>query len=901
MSLVAGQRLGPYEISGKLGEGGMGEVYKARDTRLGRTVTIKVLPAFLAGDPDLRARFEREARVISSLQHPHICTLFDVGREGDQDFLVMEYLEGEPLSARLARGRLSLEETLAFGRQIAVALDKAHRHGVVHRDLKPGNVILTRGGGVKLLDFGLAKLQKGLLHQVSMAGSLDSRTVLAGSEPLTGAGTVVGTPEYMAPEQLEGRETDARCDLWALGCVLYQMVTGERPFARANLASVITAIMSSEPSIPQEAAVPSGLEKLIRFCLVKDPELRWQSAYDLALELENLMRPGRTESSAGLPAAMPPAPSSRRGLAQLGLGLAGGLLVAAMVAVAASRAPDGPRQPIRFQLPPEPGVEIPMGPERSQLAISPDGRLLAYVGLDTQWVSRVYLRPAAEAAAKVLPGTEGATSIMWSPDGRSLAFFGAGQLKRLELAGGAPVVLCDVDPGIGYAGSWGSAGQIVFSSVRGKSLMRIAATGGVPEKLLEPDPQHQEARLLWPVFLPDGKRILYSLRLGAAEGFLMLLEPGRDPRQVGPMLSRVELIGRDHLLYCSEGTLLAQRFDADGARLVGAPQSVAPEVRYFYSTGWAAFAASAAGSLIYHTAADSSRFYQYDRGGVQQKIFGSAGNYLSLSLAGDGKSLLTDRMQPKFGTFDIWQFDLEQGFETRLTSSPTAEFNPLLLAGGREMIYSAARGDTPNLVRRELLGGDEKVLLPSTGFQEIGGISAAGDLMAFLERREKGGFRGFLLPLAGALAGAPVAGGQQARALLPDKELRILRLSSDGRYLAWVSNESGKVEAYAAPLENPNQRIRLSRQGAYRVRWRRDGREVFWLTPQSELVAAPVETEPTLSVGESRVLLSFPPGLNPLDFDVDESGHKLVVLMREQRGGMLPASVILDWAPEADS
>jgi Tol biopolymer transport system component/predicted Ser/Thr protein kinase len=892
MSLVAGHRLGPYEISGKLGEGGMGEVYKARDTRLGRTVAIKVLPAFLAGDPDLRARFEREARVISSLQHPHICTLFDVGREGDQDFLVMEYLEGEPLSARLARGRLSLEETIGYGRQIAAALDKAHRHGVVHRDLKPGNVILTRGGGVKLLDFGLAKLQKGLLHQVPAAGLLDSRTVLAGSEPLTGAGTVVGTPEYMSPEQLEGRDTDARCDLWALGCVLYQMVTGERPFARANLASVITAIMSTEPAIPPEAAVPPELERLIRFCLVKDPEQRWQSAYDLALELESLSGPKRAEGGAEQPPAMP-LQASRRGLAQVASGLAGGLLLAALLAVV-TRAPDGPpRQPIRFQLAPEPGVEISMKVERSQLAISPDGRLFAYVGVDPEWVSRIYLRPAAEAESRALPGTDGVSSILWSPDGKSLAFFATGKLKRLELSGGAPIVLCDVDPGMSHAGSWGSAGQIVYS-VQGKSLMRVAATGGVPEKLLGPDPQHQEARLLWPYFLPDGRRILYSLRLGGEEGFLMLLEPGREPRQVAPMASRFELVGRHHLLFCSEGTLLAQRFDADSARLAGAPQSVAPEVRYFHSTGWAAFAASAAGSLVYLTAADSSRFYQYGRDGSQQKILGSAGTYLSLSLAGDGKSLLTDRMQPKFGTHDIWQLDLERGFETRLTSSPTAEFNPLLLADGKEMIYSAARSGTPNLVRRELLAGEEQVLLPSSGFQEAGGVSSAGDLIAFIERRERGGFRGYLLPLAGA----PGAGGQEARALFPpDTEQKLVRLSGDGRHLAWVSAESGKVEAYAAPIENTNQRIRLSRQGAYSVRWRRDGREVFWLTPQAELIAAPVATEPQLAVGEPRVLASFPAGLDALDFDVDESGEKLMVLMRERHAGAQPASVILDWAP----
>ena len=885
MTLASGSRLGPYEISSKLGEGGMGEVYKARDTRLGRTVAIKILSASFAEDAELRSRLEREARAISSLQHPHICTLFDIGRDGERDYLVMEYLEGEPLSVRLARGKLSLEETLRYGRQIAEALDKAHRHGIVHRDLKPGNVILTRSG-VKLLDFGLAKLQMGLATS-PLARPLDSKTVLAGSEPLTLDGMVVGTPEFMAPEQLEGRETDARCDLWALGCVLFQMITGQRPYARENLASVITAVMSSDPLVPEGAEVPPGLERLIRFCLTKDPEQRWQSAHDLVLELTALT--ARPDSF-----ALPAETTSPRGLRRLRLrylggGLVAGLLLAALALVFLRAPAAGPRPPVRFQVSPPPGVEISQNFEGRQLAISPDGRTLAFVGSDETPTWRVYLRPLGAQEATPLMGTEGVSSIFWSPDGKALAFFGNGKLKRLDLeGGGAPVILCDVDPGIGYSGSWSRQGEIVFASVQGKVLMRIPATGGDPELLLEPDPAKQETRIGWPVFLPDGKRLLYQLRKENDDSTLMLFEPGRPPQPLVAIDSRFELVEPDVLVYVREGALIAQRIDVDQAKLVGAPQAIVSELRYFYSTGWAAFAISpSGGTLFYLTERDSSRFYVYDRSGRQQGSLGPVGTYLNLTLADDGKSLLTDRMQTTFGTYDIWQLDLEQGIENRLTTSPAAEFAPFPLPGGKAMIYSVVLAGSPNLVLRQLLAGEEQHLLPSTGFQQIWDVAADGKQALFTERAEKGGFRGYRLNLVGE---------KQAQALFPaTTEQACLRFSPDARHIAFLSNDNGEREAYVAPLDNPNDRIRLSRQGAARLRWRRDGREILWWTPQGEMVAVEVKTEPRLEVGEPRVLFRL--NADVRDFDVDADGQRLILLVREKRGGAEPASVILDGLP----
>lgn len=885
MTLASGSRLGPYEISSKLGEGGMGEVYKARDTRLGRTVAIKILSASFAEDAELRARLEREARAISSLQHPHICTLFDIGRDGERDYLVMEYLEGEPLAVRLARGKLSLEETLRYGRQIAEALDKAHRHGIVHRDLKPGNVILTRGG-VKLLDFGLAKLQMGFAPS-PLAKPLDSKTVLAGSEPLTLDGMVVGTPEFMAPEQLEGRETDARCDLWALGCVLFQMITGQRPYARENLASVITAVMSSEPQMPEDAGVPPGLERLIRFCLTKDPDQRWQSAHDLVLELTALTT--RPDSF-----ALPTETTSPRGLRglrlrYLGGGLAAGLLLAVLALVFFRAPAAGPRPPVRFQVSPPPGVEISQNFEGRQLAISPDGRTLAFVGSDEIPTWRVYLRPLGAQEATPLAGTEGVSSIFWSPDGKALAFFGNGKLKRLDLeGGGAPVILCDVDPGIGYSGSWSRQGEIVFASVQGKVLMRIPATGGEPELLLEPDPAKKETRIGWPVFLPDGKRLLYQLRKENDDSTLMLFEPGKPPRPLVAIDSRFELVEPDVLVYAREGALIAQRIDVDQAKMVGAPVAIVPELRYFYSTGWAAFAISpSGGTLFYLTERDSNRFYVYDRSGQRERSLGPVGTYLNFALADDGKSLLTDRMQTTFGTYDIWQFDLETGNDNRLTSNPAAEFGPLPLPGGKAMIYSVAHAGAPNLVLRQLLAGEEQHLLPSTGFQQIWDVAADGSQALFTERAEKGGFRGYRLNLQGE---------KQPQALFPaGTEQASLRFSPDARHIAFLSSDNGEREAYVAPLDNPNDRIRLSRQGATRLRWRRDGREILWWTLQGEMVAVEVKTEPRLEIGEPKVLFRL--NADVRDFDVEADGERLILLVREKRGGAEPASVILDGLP----
>jgi len=513
MTLVPGTKLGPYEILSALGAGGMGEVYRARDTRLGRDVAVKVLPGHLSADPAVRARFEREARTISSLNHPHICTLYDVGREGDTDYLVMELVEGETLAARLARGPLAVAELLRTGAEIADALDRAHRAGVVHRDLKPGNVMLTRSGA-KLMDFGLARATgpTGSSGSGASIGPLTQSPTVA--PPLTAEGAIVGTFHYMAPEQLEGREADERSDLWAMGCLLYEMATGRRAFDGKSQASLIAGIMGGEPvPILQVAPVaPPALDRVVRACLAKDPADRLQSAHDVKLQLSWIVEGG---SAADAPR---PAVTRRRGREALAwLVAAAGLGVAAAALLLARRpAPDAPS--VHAFLGPPPGVLFSSSTDQPlPLAISPDGTRIAFCARNGEGPDLLWVRSLGAQDARAIPGTEGAEGPFFSPDGRSLGFFAKGKLKRVDVAGGPVITLTEgLDP---RGGSWNEGGVILFTAGSSGPVSRIAADGGAVSAATALDAERGESTHRYPHFLPDGRHFLYlARRAGAGAG-----------------------------------------------------------------------------------------------------------------------------------------------------------------------------------------------------------------------------------------------------------------------------------------------------------------------------------------------------------------------------------------------
>ncbi|HYK42328.1 MAG TPA: protein kinase, partial [Thermoanaerobaculia bacterium] len=610
MTLTAGSRLGPYEILAPIGAGGMGQVWKARDTRLERTVAIKVLPEHLSSSPDSRQRFEREAKTISQLSHPHICALHDVGREGDREYLVMELLEGQTLADRLLKGPLPISETLRFGAQIASALDAAHRKGIVHRDLKPANVMLTKSG-VKLLDFGIAKM----LAPTPTMESLTSAATAA--KDVTRPGIVLGTVPYMAPEQLQGGETDSRGDIFALGAVLYEMATGRRAFDGGSAVSIMSAILTSEP--PPVSSVqpiaPPALDRLVGTCLAKEPDDRWQTARDVELQLSAITGAAAATPVAGVAAAPP------RGRARwLPWAIASAsAAVAAAVAMAAfmrARAPqDRPAQTIRFSVSPPANGAFSYFVETSFLAVSPDGTQLAYVASEPQGGQRVFVRPLSAAEARPIAGTERARSLFWSPDGRSIGYFADDKLRRVNVSGGAAVSICDVSSRLGSSGTWGAGGDILFSGGLGEAIYRVPASGGTPAALLRPDPSRGESVVLWPWFLPDGKRFLYLLIPQAGPATLMLAEPGKSPRPVMPLDSAAQYADPGYLLFAREGALLGQRFDAKTGQTSGEPFSVAERVRYFLSTGSASFAASRSGTLAYQSEGDRRRLVWFDRTG----------------------------------------------------------------------------------------------------------------------------------------------------------------------------------------------------------------------------------------------------------------------------------------------
>ncbi|MCW8984347.1 MAG: protein kinase, partial [Thermoanaerobaculales bacterium] len=495
MAIEVGARLGPYEIEEAIGAGGMGEVYRARDTRLERSVAIKVLPAHLAESPELRQRLEREAKAVSSLSHPHICPLYDIGHEGGVDYLVMEFIEGETLADRLTRGALSIDDVLRYGVQISDALEKAHRQGIVHRDLKPGNVMIT-ADGAKLLDFGLAKAE-------GVGGGDDADLTVSPtvSKPLTAVGTVIGTYQYMAPEQLEAKASDARTDIFALGAMLYEMATGRRAFLAETQASLIGAIMHEEPQPVSsiQPMTPPAFDRVIQSCLAKDPEDRWQTAHDVKLQLQWIAEGG---SVVGLPAPVAARRKSREKVAWIAFAIS--LLAAALFATGYFlRAPEPPRQ-TRFEIAPPPELATVGSPR-----ISPDGRNLVFRGVDSDGTAQLWVRPMNSVEARPLAGTEGARDDgrpMWSPDSRYVAFFVGGKLKKVPVAGGPAQTICDAN---GADGSWSTNGEILFDGATTAPLMRVAAAGGIARPEVSLEDLEGVTGVGWPEFLPDGEHFIY--------------------------------------------------------------------------------------------------------------------------------------------------------------------------------------------------------------------------------------------------------------------------------------------------------------------------------------------------------------------------------------------------------
>ncbi len=901
MKLEPGTRLGPYEIVSPVGAGGMGEVYKARDTRLDRSVAIKVLTSRLAGAGDPRARFEREAKAISALNHPHICTLHDVGHEGDSEYLVMEYLEGESLSQRLAKGRLPLDQVYRLGAQIADALDKAHQRGIVHRDLKPGNVMLTRSG-VKLLDFGLAKLRADATSSGDDNANSICTTFIAGASghhdaggPLTDRNVLIGTLPYMAPEQLDGKEADTRSDLWALGCVLYEMVAGKRAFAAEGQASLMSSILTAEPRgvAEHQPLAPADLDRLIRACLAKDPDDRWQSAHDVMAELRWIAE----RSSASGVAAPGPGPPRRlrreRSVAAVAVLLALGL-IAALTLRPRAGAPETTRFVVLSPL----DADFAPG-----LAVSPDGRQLAFVA-GVQGRREIWVRPLAALEARRLPGTEGARFPFWSPDGRSLGFFANYKLMRVDLAGGAAQPLASANDGRG--GAWGSTGVILFAPTPIAAIHRVPASGGADEVVTHVDKTRGESDHRWPVFLPDGRHFVYLARGRVPEDHALVAGSLDGPEAkvlvTGLQSSIAYAAFGGYLLYVRERTLVAQPFDPDRLRFTGEPvplaQAVDPIGEGTPGTAYAFFAAG--GSTLAYRAGVRviSQPTWFDRGGMELRRAGPPGDFDEPALSPDGKDVALDRNDEHL-TSAVWRLDLERGALSRLSFGAGSALAPAWSPDGSRVAYTC--GQLRSLCLRPASGaGNEVVLLTSDAAKLVDDWSPDGRFLLYEEVSRRTTADLWLLPLAGER--------RPALYLQTPFDETHAKFSPDGRFVAYTSNESGRDEVYVQTFPAAGGKWQISTDGGDQAQWREDGKELFFLGLDRKLRAVAIKSEhgfeprfePRFEPGIQRVLFeartAVPAGLaSRAYYAVSGDGQRFLVDKIVSDGGRIPITVVLDW------
>ncbi|HET9327828.1 MAG TPA: protein kinase [Candidatus Eisenbacteria bacterium] len=883
MTLPTTTRLGPYEILAPLGAGGMGEVYRARDTRLLREVAIKVLARHLSNSPEIRSRFEREARTVSSLNHPHICTLHDVGREGDTDFLVMELVEGETLAHRLTMGPLPPPEVLRLGAQISDALDRAHRAGVIHRDLKPGNVMLTRLG-VKLMDFGLARatgLDAPSSSVASMAGLTQSPTM---AQPLTAEGTIVGTFQYMAPEQLEGKEANVCSDLWALGCVLYEMATGKRAFEGSTQASLISAIMRDQPRpISQLSPLsPPALERLVNQCLAKDPEERWQSAGDIRRELE-WIRSGTSQSAA----APVPAPRPVRLPAWVGLA-AGGAIAAGALIVAfgpwAARTPNPAA--MRFTIMSPPGMTL-MYPAEAEL--SPDGRAIVYVAGDSVGTRRLFLRSLDNPQARALAGTEGASLPFWSPDGRRLGFFAAAKLKKMALDGSPPSVLCDApDP---RGGSWSRDETIVFAPNNQGGLFKISASGGTPEPLTKPDPARKERGHRYPQFLPDGRHFLF-VAIGIddlATTFAGSIDGGKpvEIRRGGAM---ARFAPPDHVVFREGGVgrgenrrVLAQRFDPGARRLRGEPRLLLDRASAT-NFGYSNITTDARGTLVAQQwDPPRSRVTWKDRSGRSLGVVADDLDAVTGSLSPDGRQLA----YPGVTARDLMLHDLDSGISRRLSFENQPVANIVWSPDGRFIAFTRLFG---------FRGWQARVKAIDTG--QDSALFSGHELFNFPQAWSRDGRWLVVLRVDSTstadLWKVPMTGGGSAQIYQRTRgEEQQASLSPDGKWIAYVVTEDGRPSLFVQSFPDPGIPYQVTVDEPAGVAWNDRGDVLGVGTRTGELLSIQVSTASGFRQGATTRLFRLTK--DETLFDVERGGQRFLIGTFKDLSATTYLDVVLNW------
>jgi Tol biopolymer transport system component len=885
MALTAGTRLGPYEIVSPIGAGGMGEVYCARDTRLDRTVAIKILPSHLAEYPQAKERFDREARSISSLSHPNICHLYDVGVQDGTSYLVMEYLEGETLADRLRKGPLPPDQFFRIANEICEGLEKAHRGGVIHRDLKPGNIMLTKSGA-KLMDFGLAKSAPTAATPAS--GISVTMSTPQNDDPLTAQGTLVGTFQYMSPEQLEGRELDGRSDIFSLGAVLYEMWTGNRAFLGKTHLSVASAIMEREPAPLSsiKPLTPPNLDHVMRRCLAKDRDERWQTTRDLASELK------WTHESGSLATA----PSPGLGTKRLGPRLAFfpwvlcAMLIAGIVAAMIARRGGNDTQQASYFL-----AVLPFPVH--DMTVAPNGRTVAVVGfLESERANVLWLYEVGGREQKVLSETEGASFPFWSPDGKSLGFFADGKLKKLEMAGGSVQVICDAPSGRG--GTWNKDGVIVFtpSGQLGDGLYTVSASGGTPTRITLPDAARGENSHRWPMFLPDGKHFLYlaanvsgqtdpdAIYVGALQS--------NEKKFVTKATGNPAYAAPGYLLFYRDRTLYEQKFDANNLELSGEAVPLRRDVSYLPRILHSTYAASDAGVLVAQdgSGVSLSGLIWYDRKGIQTGVVGKTDVYANVALAPNGKTLALDKTDAGNENADVWTYDLLGASMKRLTFDPAIDATPVWSPDGTRLLFSSSRKRLFGLFVKNANGAEEEKFL------ELGASDEADKYPSDWSRDGKY----ILYERATELWVAEMPDLRTRAFVKVPATVKNGQFSPDGKWVAYASNESSKWEIYVTSFPEAHGKWQVSSAGGTQPRWRGDGKELFYLAADGKMMAVPVTpganfdagTPVTLFQANARELVATS---ERVTYDVTKDGQRFLINTQVKNEDRQPMSVVLNW------
>jgi serine/threonine protein kinase len=897
MTLSAGTKLGPYEIVSSLGAGGMGEVYRARDSKLARDVALKVLSQFFASDPDRMQRFDREAKVLASLNHPNIAHIYGIEDSGGVRALVMELVEGPTLAERIAKGPLPLEESLSIAKQIAEALEFAHDRGIVHRDLKPANVKITPDGAAKVLDFGLAKA----LDESPTADDLtNSPTLTMGA---TRAGVILGTAAYMSPEQAKGKSADRRADIWAFGVVLYEMLSGKKLYAGDSAQEILAHVITKEPTTEGlPANTPAPIRHLIERCLTKDPKSRLQAIGEARIIIERyLANPSASTSSIERFTVLKS--GSRRSVPWIVAGVCF-VVVLAMLTWTFLHRENGDDRVVAAQILPPPGTvfslygTVGFGPP----LLSPDGSKLAFVAAGPDGRRKLWVRPLQSIVARALEGTDGASMQFWSPDSQNLGFFANGKMKRISAAGGSSLDLADVGGIVLRGGAWGAADIILYSPTPASGLYRVStnSSGNAPQPVTTLNKSRKEASHRWPQFLPDGKHFLFYISSSIAKnsGTYVGSVDGSEPKLIFRS-NRVALYAPPgYLLFLREAVLMAQPFDPNSFQLSGDPTPLLNHVLGGSAAYYAGnYSVSSVGAFLVYDGGDANasnaHLSWYDRSGAQLADLGLLGEFESPQISPDGKKLAVTVIDPVTSAYDIWIQDLEKGTRSRLTfEQGSVNVAPTWSPDGKTIMFQSNMSGGIALYQMASDGSGGPALFyaePSASLR-VPRLSRDGRYLVFHKQSTSGSpIEIWALPLFGDLKPFPVVQGH-ADSSVPD-------FSPDGKWLAYASLESGRNEIYVVPFGHPGAKHQVSADGGDLPRWRADGKELFFLSPDNKMMSAEViESDNDFEPGRIQPLFQTHAFTTASwGYDVTADGKRFIIETRDPQAGLGPVTLITNW------